>query len=674
MTEAGHILLGVDTGGTFTDFVALHDGVLRTHKVLSTPDDPAVAILQGIAEMGLAADAARGAVRLVHGSTVATNAALEGKGARTVYISNRGFTDVLAIGRQARSGLYDLNPQPTFDPVPEEYRLGTGGRLDPAGCVVEPLTDADLAELRAAVQRLAPEAVAVNLLYSYLDDRFERAIESTLEDLAFVSRSSHVLPEYREYERGVATWLNAFLGPVVHRYLRALVGAVHPSPVAVMQSSGGLIDATQASRRAVNLLLSGPAGGLAAAIHVGNSLGQRDLLSFDMGGTSTDVALLQGGRPRLTDEGRIGALPVAIPMAEIHTIGAGGGSIAWIDAGGALQVGPQSAGADPGPACYGRDGEAPTVTDAHVVLGHLPARVRLGGNLALDVAAARAAIARLGHGITAHSGATAMAPEAIAEGIIRIANERMAQALRVISLERGHDPRDFTLACFGGAGGLHVCALADMLGIGRILVPADGGVFSALGMLVAAPARKLGQTVGLTLDRASNDDIDRRFAGLEAIAGEELRAEGHPAEAVQIHRSADLRYRGQSFYLTLPWDGTSATRSAFHVAHEARYGHAFALPVELVNIRIEATVQQPPLHLPALGRVSAPVGTGAALGAVHRLGDVAVRGRETLVAGEDLPGPAIVVEPFATTLIAKGWVARADAGGHLHLRHRTQVT
>jgi N-methylhydantoinase A len=666
MTGESSILLGVDTGGTFTDFVVLQEGRLRTHKVLSTPDDPARAVLQGIADLGLVAAAASGRLRLIHGSTVATNAALEGKGARTAYVTNRGFTDVLNIRRQARARLYDLHPEPPYQPVPDPLLLGTGGRLDPTGAVVEPLTEADLLALREAILALQPEAVAINLLYSYVDDGFERAIEDAVQDLALVSRSSFVLPEYREYERGVATWLNAWLGPVVRRYIDALAAAVRPSRVAVMQSSGGLIDAGQASRRAVNLLLSGPAGGLAAAVHVGSSMGRPDLLTFDMGGTSTDVALVQG-RPRLTDEGRIGALPVAVPMAEIHTIGAGGGSIAYVDAGGALQVGPASAGAEPGPACYGRGGTAPTVTDAHVVLGHLPPAQRLGGQLLLDVAAARNALAQLARDMDGSGRAGAMAPEDAAMGVIRIANERMAQALRAISLERGFDPRAFSLACFGGAGGLHVCALADVLGVPRVVIPAYCGVFSALGMLVAAPSRQLVQTVSISLSEPDTA-IMERFAALERPAILELGEEGHAAAAIAVSRSVDLRYRGQSFYLNVPWVDPITTAGAFHRQHEARYGHAFSLPIELVNLRSELVVQQQPLELPLAPQRATSPPSGETQ--VHGSGRVPVFERDRLAIDQPVVGPAIIVEPFATSLVEEGWIGATDTQGHLHLQRR----
>ncbi|HKJ08516.1 MAG TPA: hydantoinase/oxoprolinase family protein, partial [Gammaproteobacteria bacterium] len=436
------MLLGVDTGGTFTDFVLFDGHRLRVHKVLSTPRAPETAILTGVRELGI--DPA--GLRVVHGSTVATNAVLEGKGARTVYVTNRGFGDVLTIARQARAELYNLQPPPAAVPVPAELCLETGGRAGADGRAIEGLGDADLARLRAALQALAPEAVAINLLFSFLDDRFERMAESAVPPGVFVSRSSAVLPEYREYERGVATWLNSYVGPLVQGYLGRLGSALAPASVTVMQSSGDTVDASAAGERSVHLLLSGPAGGLSGAAFVGRAAGSPRLLTFDMGGTSTDVALIDG-EPRLTTEGTIGPYPVAVPMVDMHTIGAGGGSIATVDAGGMLQVGPQSAGADPGPACYGAGGSEATVTDANLVLGRLLPDAFLGGAMELDVGAAQRAVGRLARVMD-------VSVERAAAGIVQVANEHMAQALRVISVQRGVDPRTLVLTSFGGAGGL----------------------------------------------------------------------------------------------------------------------------------------------------------------------------------------------------------------------------
>ncbi len=651
------MLLGVDTGGTFTDFVLLDDGGLRLHKVMSTPEDPSLAIRRGIADLGLDGDVSTGRVVIVHGSTVATNAALEGKGVRTAYVTNRGFTDVLRIGRQARRDLYSLAPGASPNPVPDELLVGTGGRIALDGTVIEPLTPADLAELRRQIAALRPQAVAINLLFSYVDDAHERAIETALEDLAFVSRSSDVLAEYKEYERGIATWLNAWLGPVVERYLSRLCDSVAPSRVIVMQSSGGTIGARQARRRAVNLLLSGPAGGIAAARDLGVTLGRADLLTFDMGGTSTDVSLI-GARPSITREGSIGPYPVAVPMADIHTIASGGGSIAFLDDAGALHVGPQSAGANPGPACYGRGGLAPTVTDANVVLGRLPSSLRLAGTLPIRADLAREAVARLAEPLGTST-------DDAAAGIVAIANEHMARALRLISLERGHDPRTCSLVSFGGAGGLHVCALAQALEIPRIVIPTHCGVFSAFGMLVADASRQMTKTVNGMLGELVSSDVEALFDVLSARGVAELMDDGAAAEAIEQRRFLDLRYRGQSFTLTVDWTTPVAAARAFHELHEARYGHALDLPIELVNVRCEARAASPKVTLPEFRR-GTPAHARSVLRAVQHPA-VPLFERGELARDQCIAGPAIVVETMATTFIDEGWQATVDLWGHLQL-------
>jgi N-methylhydantoinase A len=651
------MLLGVDTGGTFTDFVVFDGRSLRIHKVLSTPRAPEAAILQGLRELGLDLEG----LRVVHGSTVATNAVLEGKGVRTLYITNRGLADVLTIGRQARRDLYDLQPEPVTPPVPAELCLETGGRVAADGSTLEPLEEADLAVLLRQLETLRPRAVAINLLFSFLDDRHERAIEAALPHDVFVSRSSAVLPEYREYERGIATWLNAWVGPLVQGYLGRLQAGLAPAQVAVMQSSGGTVSAAHAGAGAVHLLLSGPAGGLAAARFLGQCTGESSMLTFDMGGTSTDVALIDGDI-RLTSEGRIGPYPVAVPMVDMHTIGAGGGSIARVDAGGLLQVGPESAGADPGPACYGRGGVEPTVTDANLVLGRLRADAFLGGAMALDEAAARRALARVAEplGLTA---------EQAAAGVIALANEHMARALRVISVQRGEDPRRFVLLSFGGAGGLHVCALAEALGMVRAMVPIHAGVLSALGMLAAPRSRELSQTwVGL-LETLAEGELEARLAALaeQGIAG--LVSEGATRERVRVRHSLDLRYLGQSYTLNLQWQGLANTVAAFHALHEARYGHRLKQPVELVNLRasLEAPVEPPALQGPAVSPAATP--RPALLWGIE--GPVAIWSREGLTPGQCVDGPALVTETVSTTFVATGWQARVDALGNLMLE--TQV-
>lgn len=650
------LMLGVDTGGTFTDFVLYDDGVLRVHKVLSTPAAPERAILQGIDELGLSLRLAQ--LQLVHGSTVATNAVLEGKGVRTIYIGNRGLRDLLTLGRQARAELYNLQPEAVAPPVPDELCLETSGRLAADGSVVEPLSDTDLAELCAAVERLAPRAVAINLLFSYRDDRFERAIEAALPSALFVSRSSVVLPEIREYERGIATWLNAWVGPLVEGYLQRLQTGLPDVVVTVMQSSGETIAAAQAGREAVRMLLSGPAGGLVGARFAAQRAGRERLLTFDMGGTSTDVALVDG-ELRLTSEGHIGRWPVAVAQADIHTIGAGGGSLAYIDGGGLLQVGPESAGADPGPACYGRGGEVPTVTDANLVLGRLRPEAFLGGGMRLDAAAARAAVERLG-------GQLGLSAEETAAGIINLANEHMARALRVMSVQRGVDPRQLTLVSFGGAGGLHVCALAEQLGMRQALVPVHAGVLSALGMLAAPRGRQLSHTVTSLLEVLAPDELERHFERL-ALQGETaLHAEGVAPDRLEHRRSLDLRYQGQAYTINVPWNGdVAAAAEAFHQAHQGRFGHRLALPVELVNVRLGLFAPTQPVALADVPVTSAePVGSAA----LHGLTAVtAVWAREQLAAGQMIDGPALITERVSTTYLAPGWRCRIDSVGNLVL-------
>ncbi len=654
------MLLGVDTGGTFTDFV-LHDGVgLRVHKVLSTPDAPERAILQGIAELGLTAEDFP-QLRVVHGSTVATNAVLEGKGVRTVYITNRGLADVLAIGRQARARLYDLQPDCAPMPVPPELCLETGGRLGADGQVVEPLTPEDLRALREALVKLAPRAVAINLLFSFLDDRFERMVEAAVPEGIFIARSSAVLPEYKEYERGIATWLNAWVGPLVQSYLERLREGLPGAAISVMQSSGYTIDAAQAGREAVHMLLSGPAGGLAGAQRVAAEAGCPRLLTFDIGGTSTDVALVEGAL-QLTSEGRIGPYPVSVPMVDMHTIGAGGGSIARVDAGGLLQVGPQSAGAAPGPACYGRGGGEATVTDANLLLGRLRPEAFLGGGMQLDVTAAQRAV----EGIAAALG---VSREEAALGIVRVANEHMARALRVMSVQRGIDPRGLTLVSFGGAGGLHVCALAEALGMRHALVPVYAGVLSALGMLAAPRGRELSRTVRGELDTFDEGALERRFAELRAHGAAALAAEGVPVERITAQRKADLRYQGQSYTLTVPWQGREAAAQAFHSLHRTRYGHRMERPIELVNLRLALHGPDPELPMARLqgGAEGTPEGKAMLFGVAD---PVEVWSREVLRPGQTIDGPALITERVSTTYLAPGWRCRVDPIGNLVLEFR----
>ena len=653
--ESTLLQLGIDTGGTFTDFVLFDGQSLRVHKVLSTPQAPEQAILQGMREMGVSTDR----LQVVHGSTVATNAVLEHKGVRTVYITNRGLGDVLTIGRQARRELYNLQPEPPRPPVPRDMCLEVSARMGADGKRVCDFSPQDKDTLLAALGEIRPDAVAINLLFSFLDDSDERAIEACLPDSLFVSRSSEVLPEYREYERGIATWLNAWTGPLVAGYLQRLVQELSPAPVAVMQSSGGTVSAGRAGRKAVQLLLSGPAGGLTGARFIGQQAGQHRLMTFDMGGTSTDVALIDGDI-QLTSEGRIGPWPVAVPMVDMHTIGAGGGSIASIDSGGLLRVGPESAGALPGPACYGQGGQAATVTDANLVLGRLQPDAFLGGGMSLDLAAATDAVGRIAAQLQVDM-------EAAALGIVALANEHMAQALRVISVQRGVDPRQYVLLSFGGAGGLHACALAEALGMSRVLVPVHAGVLSALGMLAAARSRQLSRTMTGLLEDFQEDSLAQQLQRLAVSGTGQLLEEGIKAHDIDTDFSLDLRYHGQSYTLNLPWEGIAATGAAFHAAHERRYGHRLSTPVEIVNLRCGLYSRPPDIRLPKIQGGDSAAAVPSQTVMAGQAGTVPVWSRAGLHAGQEIAGPALVTETVATTWLPDGWSCKVDPAGNLLL-------
>lgn len=662
MTLSPDFFLGVDTGGTFTDFVLLEPGKgqIRTHKVLSTPHAPEEAVLQGINELGLRQVCNNGQLVIIHGSTVATNAALEGKGVKTVYITNKGFGDTLSIGRQTRTELYNLQPPPKPVIVEPQLCLEADCRISARGETLTPLTTRDLEHIRQQLQELKPEAVAINFLFSFLDDSSEKAVEAIIPDTVFVSRSSYVLPEYKEYERGIATWLNAYLGPLVQHYLARLQKQTSPSPLGIMQSSGGTIDAQQAGRRAVNLLLSGPAGGLSAARFIGRACHTEQLMTFDMGGTSTDVALIDG-ELRLTNEGHLGPYPVAVPMVDMHTIGAGGGSIAFLDEGGLLQVGPKSAGASPGPACYGKGGTSPTVTDANAVLGRLQPDNFLGGNMSLDLNAATKAVAALAEQLN-------MTTEQTAQGIIDIANEHMIRALRVISVQRGHDPKAFSLCSFGGAGGLHVCALADALNLSKAIVPVYGGVLSALGMLVASKERQLSCTFMKLLDAVNKADLFAQLKKLGQQGVEQLLEEGARSDQIQQFSSVDLRYQGQSYTLNIPLNDMKSLETQFHQLHSKRYGHSLDIPIELVNLRQQVVAFAEPVQLPEIpAETQIQPGNPDTTATLAGFGATPVFQREKLPANTQITGPALICEKVSTTLIEKNWQACVDLYGNLIL-------
>jgi N-methylhydantoinase A len=642
-------ILAVDTGGTFTDVVALVDGRLLVRKVPSTPDDPARAVLEGVRQL-----APSGPQVLVHGSTVGTNTLLERTGARVGLVTNRGFEDVLEIGRQNRPQLYALvghRPPPL---VERRDRHGIAGRLGPDGEEEEPV---DPRELQALPDRLQGcETVAICLLHSYADPDHEERVAAALGGLDLpLSVSSRLLPEYREYERTATTVVNAYIAPTMDRYLARVEAGAGAGRLRVMGSGGGAIPIGRARSEPVHTVLSGPAGGVAGALQVAADAGVRDILTLDMGGTSTDVSLVPGA-PLHTREFVIAGLPVAVPVIDIHTVGAGGGSLAYLDEGGALRVGPRSAGAEPGPICYGRGGRQITVTDANVWLGRLPADVLLAGAAALD----REGIAGPLGELAARLGTS---PEDAAEGVLAVVDTAMEGALRVISVERGHDPAEFVLVPFGGAAGLHAVELAERLGVPRLLVPPEPGVLSALGMLVSPVRKDVGRSVLLRDPEPDDDRVRTAFRDLEAAALRAMADEGVDLDTVTLTRLADVRYAGQSFELTVPAPGW---HEAFHRAHADRYGFdRRGAPVELVTARVHAAG-------PGLPTPPPPAAAGAVPAATER--PVRYRGdslrtpclhRHALAPGAATTGPAIIHEYSATFWLPPGWVARVLDRGSL---------
>lgn len=655
-----HTLVGIDTGGTFTDIVVMDDAGIRICKVLSNPDDPSGPILEGLQRLGIS-DLP---LHIIHGTTVGTNAVLEGKGAKVAYITSTGFADILSLGRQEREHVYRLEQPVLRAPVPDGLCLEVTTRIIADGSAIAIATDDELLALKQRLESLDVESVAINLLFSFLRPEEEERISGLLGEDWFVSCSSQVLPEVREYERGVATWLNASVGPLIARYLKRLSDRLPGARVAVMQSAGTTIASAQAAEHAVRLLLSGPAGGLSAARSIARQTKRLKLMSFDMGGTSTDVALLDDDIP-LTASCRLARWPVSVPSVDIHTIGAGGGSIARLDDAGMLLVGPASAGASPGPACYGQGSGLVTVTDANLVLGRIPEDTLLGGYMPLDKKAAVEALS----GLAANMGCELT--EA-AHGVLRLANEHMARALRVISVERGHDPTEYTLLCFGGAGGLHACELAELLNMPQAIIPAGGGVLSAIGMLVSEPGRDLSAAILTVLESIDDQEIGRQFSRLEDIAAEQLLAEGCARQDLTFSHKLELRYLGQSATIAIDWVEGHDHGGQFHAEHEKISGMALPHAVELVNIRLSARA---PAVRKTLGvrdeRPSKPAQLNT-----QGLSEVEAPSceRENLRPGMRLQGPLILTEPAATSWIKTGWSVEVDPWGNLMLSHDSTAT
>lgn len=664
--------LAVDTGGTFTDFCLLgDDGTVKVFKVSSTPDDPSRAVVRGLEilkEKGI--NLSRIALFL-HGTTVATNAILEKKGAPLALVTTKGFRDVIFIGRQNRPHLYDqwvTRPQPL---VSRDMVFEVHERMLADGSVMVALEEKEIAALVARLREAQVETVAVVFLHSYINPAHELLLKKELGRRLphlSVTISSEIVPEFREYERTSTTVVNAYVQPVVARYLAKLAGSLEQAGVKgfyVMQSNGGVISPTQAQRESVRTVLSGPAGGVLAGVHLARLTGFKNLITADMGGTSMDVSLIYNGEARYTDEGMIGGYPLRLPMVAVHTVGAGGGSIAWVDPGGALRVGPRSAGAVPGPACYGLGGAEPTVTDANLVLGRLGAADFAGGKELRRELAERAIAEKVG-------GPLGLGVQEAAAGIVRVVNANMVRAIRVVSVAKGYDPRDFVLVAFGGAGPLHAVELARELGIRRVLVPPFPGITSAWGMLAADFRRDYTLTWVKELQPGMEAELTELAGKLTRRGREDLLREGFTAQDITLALLVDLRYKGQSAALTLPLpdpavpDFAGALASSFHGLHIQFYGYAWKeAPVEVVALRLVATGRLPSLKpLVRQGGSPAPCGARKVYFAAEQV-VVPVYRRSEVGAGWAIEGPAVITQADSTTLLWPGDRAYGDKWGNL---------
>ena len=655
--------VAIDTGGTFTDCVCLTNGVFCVLKVFSTPSDPSLGVLEALAQFG-----AGESLNVRHGTTVGTNAMLERKGARVAFVTTAGFEDTIAIGRQTRASLYDWFAPVPVCLVPRELRFGVPERVSAEGKILRSPTEDELQALASQVRASGAESIAISLLFSFANPETEQRVESALRGLNLpISTSHRILPEFREYERAATTVVNAYLAPRMQTYLTRLeeqVAALHPgSKVDVMQSSGGIVPAHLAAQEPVRTVLSGPAGGVIGACQVARWAGFERIIGFDMGGTSTDVFLsdMSTGGAQLTRESVVAGVPISVPMLDIHTIGAGGGSIAHFDAGGMLRVGPESAGAEPGPICFGR-GNEPTVTDANLLLGRLDSESFLGGNVHLDVDRPRQ--------ILQEKKGPVSSVEEFADGILRVVETNMEKAIRVISVERGHDPRDFVLVAFGGGGPLHACSVAQALRIDTVLIPAMPGALSAVGILLADVVRDYSRTVMLSGDAIRN--LDAPFAEMEQRGIEEFRTEGLQGEA---HRSIDVRYRGQGYELNIPYkleagQQLSEAMDAFHQLHQQRYGFSdLQKPVEIVNLRLRmiapGEAYQPQETDLIRGDGSQACYAERSIFFDGRFQQSKLYNRESLAPGDVIHGPALITEYTSATALPPRCYAQVDGYDNL---------
>ena len=652
------MIISADTGGTFTDFVYTKEGKFEILKLLSTPENPAKAVLKGtkIISQGTLNE-------LIHGSTVATNAVLERKGAKTAVIMNKGFEDIIEIGRQNRPELYNLFVNRPKHLIESELRFGVPGRISKNGEIIEPFDLAGAKKVAKRLDELGVESVAVCFLFSFVNPTHEQAMRDVIYEICknsiACSLSHEIMPEFREFERCSTTVVNAYVQPVMRKYIGELERNIGEKNLIIMQSNGGRISSFTAAREPVRTILSGPAGGAVGAFEISKIAGYEQIISFDMGGTSTDVSLINGELP-INVESTVSNYPLKVPMIEIHTVGAGGGSIAHIDKGGALKVGPLSAGADPGPICYGT-GEEITVTDANLFLGRLIPDRFLGGAMPL----AKARLERYFSNLSQETGLTKVK---LAEGICDIANAVMEKAIRVISVDRGFDPSDFTLCSFGGAGGMHACFLADLLNIPRVLVPKDPGILSAKGMLLADCIRDYSKTIMVDCPVAK-ETLEGEFSNLQKKATQDLAFEEIRPEDVLISRFLDMRYKGQSYELIV--DYGEDIRNAFDRAHEKRYGYYNKdKDVEVVNVRIRAYGKKEKPVMEKKNHPKKPVNEEAVLLTTDCVFDglmvtTDVIERNKLHFGNVLNGPLILVEYSSTIVIPPSRTLTVDAYDNL---------
>lgn len=652
--------IGIDTGGTFTDFILIERGQIRVYKHPSDPHQPARPILDGLKWL----EKSEELPEIICGSTVATNVLLERKGAKTALITTHGFEDILEIGRQNRPRIYDLQVDKPPPLVPRSLRYGVKERISAQGEVLEELDGQKLESLSKELKRKGIEAIAVCLLFSYANPVHEQKIAHLLEAQGFFLSLSHlILPEFREYERCSTTSINAYVSPKIDRFFSYLEEKLKTRQLRVMQSNGGCISSLTARKEAVRTIYSGPAAGVLGGLEVAKLAGYPKVITFDMGGTSTDVSLCRGAI-EYTTESKVGGLPVKVPMIAIHSVGAGGGSVAYVDSGGSLRVGPKSAGAVPGPACYGKGGSGLTVTDANLFLGRLDPDNFLGGEGKLYPDKVHNPLANLAK-------ALGLGMEETASGVIKVVNANMERALRVISIEKGHDPGEFSLTSFGGAGPMHACELARSLMIPRVIVPKYPGALSALGLLLAAVVKDYSKTVLLPAGTVSDSQLSGLFASMESRASKEMYDEGFRPEMVLIERFLDMRYAGQSFELIIP--GESGHVERFHTAHERFYGYSFPnKKVEIVNLRLKVTghTEKPAITSYPEDKREAPASAVLKEKDAY-LGDswqrVRVWKRELLKPGHYFTGPALVVEYSATTVIPPDFTACVDAFSNLIL-------